>query len=260
MKLTIVEKGKKDIFVSLFQLLKNCSSAINIIFNDSDMYIQGMDKAHVCLFDIKIMSSWFDKYEKASDDCSNICIPTPIVHNILSIAQESQSIVIYYEGQNLETINIDLLNEKNVKGEVDKFFKVPLVDLENELLSIPDTEYDAEITMNSKKVSEIITQLLMFGDIMNIKCSEESIYMGATGQNGDMHVSIPIDDLSEFSINEGDMIDLSFGLNNICKMCMTTKLSSDIKFSISKELPMKIEYDLGSDSHVTFFVAPKMTD
>jgi hypothetical protein len=43
-------------------------------------------------------------------------------------------------------------------------------------------------------------------------------------------------------------------------MCITNKLSTDIDFSLSNECPLKINYDLGDDSNLVFFIAPKMND
>jgi len=98
-----------------------------------------------------------------------------------------------------------------------------------------------------------------FGDDINIKCSDEGINLITTGVMGEMLVNIPIDDLSEYSINEGDDIDLNYSLVYIHKMCITNKLSSEIQFSISKEFPMKIKYDLGDNSIIEFYIAPKST-
>lgn len=258
MRLSIVEKGKKDIFISLFQLLKNCTNIINIMFNEGDMYIQGMDKSHVCLFDLKIVSDWFAEYEV--EKAQNICVDAGIFHNVLSINQEQHKIVMYYEEEK-DQFNIDLLNKNAGKaGDFDKYFKIPLMELETELLGIPDTEYDAEFSMPAKKIQEITTQLMVFGDIMNIECSEEKITLGSSGVNGEMNVNIPIDDLSEYSISEGETVAISYSLNYIHKMCLTTKISGEIGFSVSKDYPMKIHYDLGQKSHLMLYIAPKVCD
>ena len=63
MKILISDKKKKDVFVSLFQILKNCSSTISLTFTSEKIHIQGMDKSHVCLFDATINSEWFNEYE-----------------------------------------------------------------------------------------------------------------------------------------------------------------------------------------------------
>lgn len=259
MKLTITEKGKKDIFISLFQLLKNCTNIINIMFHEGDMYIQGMDKSHVCLFDIKILTAWFGTYEVAK--AQNICVDSNIFHNVLSMTQEHHKMVIYFDDAvEPDQLNIDLLNKNEGGKDFDKYFKIPLTELEVDILQIPDTEYDADFSILSKKMHEITSQLMFFGDTMNIECSEDNIILGSSGVNGKMNVNIPIDDLSEYSISEGEKVRVSYSLNYIHKMCLTTKISNEIYFSISDKLPIKIKYDLGASSYLVFYIAPKMND
>jgi proliferating cell nuclear antigen PCNA len=262
MKLIIIEKSKKDRFISIFQLLKNCSSMIRIIFNDNDMYIQGMDKSHICLFDINIMSSWFDTYTKDPNDISTISIDTHILHNVLSMTQEQHSLTLHYEGDP-DTISIDLINTSivpNTKNDFNKYFKLPLSDLDSDILDVPDVDYEAEFSINAKKINEIMGQLLQFGDTMNITCSEEKISLMATGECGEMLVNIPVDDLSEYAISEGEIIELSYSLTYVQKMCITHKLSNEIEFAVSANYPMKIKYDLGENSRVIFYIAPKIKE
>ena len=223
-----------------------------------------MDKAHVCLFDIRIQSNWFQTYDIKNENeesvLNTVCVDSHIFYNILSMTQDQHSILVWYnEDDNNENIHVDLENT-NSNGDFNKYFTIPLADLSLELLAIPDVEYDAEFSIHSKKMCEITSQLLIFGDIMNIHCSEEKINICSKGVSGEMMVNIPIDDLSEYSISEGETMNLSYSLNYLSKMCMTTKLSNEIGFSISAEYPMKIRYDLGDESHVMFFIAPRIED
>ena len=43
-------------------------------------------------------------------------------------------------------------------------------------------------------------------------------------------------------------------------MCITNKLSNEIEFSLSNDSPMKINYNLGNDSSLMFYIAPKLSD
>ena len=254
MLLSITEKSKRDVFVSLFQLLKSASSTVTIIFLEDHIYIQGMDSSHVCLFDAKIYNVWFDKYEILDSDTKNVCVNTQIFHTILSMSQEQDEISLHYDGD-ADSLEIDLTN---AKGEFNKYFKIPLIDMESDLLEIPGVEYDVEFSIKSKKMSELISQLATFGDVIDVKCSEEKIDLASNGDGGQMLVNIPIDDLSEFSISEGDVVEASYSLNYINKMCITTKLSSEIEISISANMPLKIKYNLGNNSEISFFIAPKV--
>ena len=256
MKITISNKNKKDLFVALFQILKSCTSIVRVKFEQDKMYIQGMDKSHICLFDLNIQKIWFDDYD--IDEENTVCFDTNIFHLILSSKQESHNIIIRYDQD--DSINIDLISQEHLKGEFDKHFKIPLADNEYQEMNINETDYDAEFSIASKKICEITSQMLSFGNDINIKCSEERIDLITDGIAGEMLVNIPINDLNEYSIVEGDVIDLKYSLNYITKMCLTNKLSNEVEFFISAEYPMKIKYDLGDDSSLVFFIAPKISD
>jgi proliferating cell nuclear antigen PCNA len=150
-------------------------------------------------------------------------------------------------------------NDKENK-QFKKFFKVPLTENDYSELNIPVTEYDAEFSLSSKHIDDIFTQLNLFGNDIIVKCSEENIYLTTNGVTGEMRVEIPIDDVSSYSIVEGEEIELTYSLIYLNKMCITNKLSEEVEFSLSSEFPMKILYPLGEDSSISFYMAPKISD
>ena len=262
MKIQISDKKKKEAFVSLFQILKNCSSLITTKINSESLHIQGMDKSHVCLFDAKINSTWFSSFEINKD--VNLSFDSSVFYSIISSKSDSQDLIITMEDDNEDTILIQFIpQEKESKKGHDcfkKFFKMPLTEYEYDEMAIPVVEYDAEFSLSSKQISEMFSQLSNFGNDIIIKCSEEEISLTTNGITGEMRVDIPIDDLSGYSIIEGKEIVLTYSLSYINKMCITSKLSNDIEFSLSNNCPMKISYDLGDNSLLQFFMAPKMNE
>ena len=108
MKLVISDKRKKEMFVALFQILKGCTNLISMMVSDDHIFMQGMDKAHVCLFDIKIMGTWFSHFEVNFGDSKNICFDSSTLHTILNIATDDHSISISYQGD-ADKLSIDLI-------------------------------------------------------------------------------------------------------------------------------------------------------
>jgi proliferating cell nuclear antigen PCNA len=260
MKLTI-NNNKKDTLIALFQIIKNSTCFCNMMFKDKYIHIQGMDKTHVCLFNVVISNGWFDEYERnIEEDSDNICFDSSIFHSIISSKNDSNILKIHFEG-NADYLNIDLIsdnkNKNKIKGDFDKHFKIPLTEFDYDVMELPDVEYDADFCINSKKICEITSQMLQFGNELNVICDEEKIHLITKGINGEMLVNIPIEDLDEYSIVEGEQLDLLYSLTYIDKLCLTNKLSQTINFSISKDFPMKISYDLGDNSNVIFYIAPK---
>lgn len=255
MKFTITDKKKKELFNSIFHLFKNSSSQINLTFNTDYLHIQGMDKSHICLFDLNLYDEWFDLYEV--DKKYDICFDTSIFYSMISIKNDEQSLVIKLEKD--DTLEIELINNEKL-GDYNKYFTLNLIEYEYEEMKIPTTEYDAEFTLPSKKITDVFSQLSNFGDDINISCSEEKVEFKTKGTTSDMRVKIAIDDMISYSVVEGEIVNLNYSLQYISKMCITNKLSANIDFSISNQCPMKINYDLGNKSSLIFYIAPKIAD
>lgn len=263
MKIAITNKEKIDMFIAMFQLLKSCTSAVTLRFDADKLYIQGMDKAHVCLFDINIQSNWFNKYDMGSGliEETELAVDCNCINAIISRIQDGNILELEYDGEsNPDKLDINLINDKDVKGDYNRYFRIPLLDLENELLDIPTVDYDAELTLSCKQLIDLTSQLIIFGDDLNIKCSEELLELSANGDMGEMKVNIDIDDLKEFAICEGEQINLAYSLNYVHKMCLTNKLVPNVELSFSATYPMRIKYDLGAESSIMFFLAPKVTE
>ena len=135
-----------------------------------------------------------------------------------------------------------------------------LLEYEYDELNIPSTDFDAEFSLPSKRVTDMLSQLNNFGDDINIQCFDDCVDFKAKGNSGEMRVNIPVDDMVSYGVVEGEEIYLTYSLLYINKMCMTNKLSTNVDFNVSKECPMKICYDLGDDSSLVFYIAPKMCD
>jgi proliferating cell nuclear antigen len=225
------------------------------MFDTNNLHIQGMDKSHVCLFDLNLNKQWFTSYEVDSKE--NICFDSSIFHSIISTKCDEQSLIIKKNSD--DNLAIELIN--NTKNtDYNKFFTMPLLEYEYDERSIPTTEYDAELSLPSKKVTDMLSQLSNFGDDININCSEECVDFKTNGASGQMRVNIPIDDMSSYAVVEDEEVNLTYSLIYISKMCVTNKLSDDIDFSLSNECPMKINYNLGDDSSLIFYIAPKLSD
>ena len=276
MRLSIENKSKMEMFVALFQLLKNWGSYLNLHFEKTRLYIQSMDKSHICLSSITISSQWFSSYQ--IEDATNISLDSTNFAIMMSYALKHNKMEINFEDEvdpdklfiNLSSNSESSFVEPNVKpkgkkvkevqNKFDHFFELGLIDVEQDTLGIPEVEYDVDFTMKSENFSELINELMVFGSNLNIICSEEVLEFNASGDTGKLKVNIPIDDLNEYAIAEGEIVDISYSLNHIGKMCLSTKLGQNVSLSISSEYPMAIKYDLGDDSSVAFYIAPKIAD
>ena len=276
MNIVINNLQKAETFAAIFQHIKLMTDNINIMFEKDRMYVQSMDSARVSIFEINIPSSWFDAYSHTTDRNISIGINSSILFKILNARDKNQVMQIDYdlEEEDKLFIHFSLLGQASTTtttsnsvsskmgdntSTFDKHFEVPLVDIESELLAIPTVDYSVEMALPSTYFANIVNQLKMFGDTMEIQCSEEKIVLYATSvENGKMCVEIKIDDLTAFSIVEGEELKLAFSLMYLHNICMYNKLAKDIELKFSANYPMRIDYDLGDGAKILYFLAPKM--
>lgn len=259
MKLSIENKSKLEMFVALFQLLKNWSSQLNLQFEPDQLYIQTMDKSHICLSNIVIKAAWFSEY--FVEEATNIAVDTGSFATMMNYAVKHNKVDIIFNQADKLFINLlSSTSETSSSTNFDHFFELPLMDVEQENLSIPTVDYDVEFSMDSKKFSDLISELMVFGPNLNIVCTEDLLEFNSSGDTGKLKVNIPIDSLNEFAISEGEKLDISYSLAHIGKMCLSSKLSGEIGVGISAEYPMSLKYSLGEQSSVAFFVAPKIAE
>jgi proliferating cell nuclear antigen PCNA len=259
MRLVIDNKPKLEIFVAIFQLLKNWSSNINIVVDTNKLSIQSIDKSHICLVDITITDKWFSIFNCSKNNLFSvdanhfaIIMNYALKHNTLEL--------IYNDENNIDKLFVNLLNGNDNKTTFDHLFEINLIDIVEDSLVIPKVDYDVEFTIEAKKIVETLTNLNTFGQDLNITCTETLVALTSQSDSTKLNVNIPVDDLDEYSITEDSDINVSFSLTHLCKMCLSVKITPVIHIGLSCEYPMLIKYDLGEDTIISFFIAPKITD
>ena len=253
MNICINDLHKAECFSAIFQNMKPLTDSINISFSDEQMYIQSMDSSHIALFEIIIPATWFCEYTKAGTTV--IGISTNILSRILNSRDKSQTIQILFSEDNSDVLNIEMRSkEKNI---FDKSFEVTLLDLESDIMQIPDIEYEAEMSIPSSKFAGIINQLKLFGDAIDIECSETNIRLCAKDSaEGKMSVNISIDDISYFAIDAGATLKMSYNLRCMYIICQFGKITETADLSIHMDHPLRINYNIGDGGMIRFFLAP----
>lgn len=277
MQIIIDNPVKFECFTTIFQHIRNFTEFVNIVFRPNGIYIQTMDNSHVSILELNIPKEWFSTYECDEDETLGINIS--ILHKILATKEKSQILnIVYDKDADSDKLQLHFMNgtlnaqeEKPAKKSkktalpetknYETHFEIPLVELQVEQMDIPQIEYQAEFSLASTNFSNIVNQLKMFGDTMDIECSEEKIvlYSHCT-ESGKMSVEINIDDLTEFSINEGEELKLSFSLSYLHHICAFNKLTKEIDIKLCDNYPLSASYHFGEEAKMKFYLAPKMDD
>ncbi len=257
MKFVLREPTKIDIFTNIFRGLYNVNQDVNFHFNKNNLYIQTMDTAQICLFELQLEDTWFDEYNVDDADDTIIGVNTMILHKILKCKEHEQTITFTYNG------TPDSLKIHFEGGQFEKIFYIPLMELNIDVLQVPNQSiWQADFELNSDIFQHLTSEFMLFGEDVKFHCSEELLSMTAEGDIGKYAVNINVDDLNEFSIDEDTTLNTKYSLKYFNIATGFVKISKQVSIYVSEELPLKINYSLGKDNenYVRFFLAPKVQD
>ena len=256
MKITISEPHKVAHFTAIFHNLKQFTDNIVIYFDADRLYIQGLDGCHCCLFECKLTSKWFDIYDyDAEKDQPFIGVNLGIFHKIIGTRHTDQTIELMVES---ESDNLSINFVGSAEDNLDRFFEICLIDIQSDLMELPEPETLVDLTMKTSKFQELISQMLMFNNEVLFSFGEDNIKLNASGNDGSMRTEIKFDDVQEYAIAEGTDLTQIYSLKYINMMCSFNKLNSELCMGFSESMPMHVKYNLDDDSYVSFYLAPKI--
>lgn len=272
MKFVISDKDKVCKFHCIMKNMKSLVNEVNFSISEYALYVQGMDTAHVGLFELKLERAWFDEFDNEIDSVLGInCEALSIIMNCHS---DGQSISFTYKDNKPL-----LIIEFKGKGH-DKKFELRLMDIETELMNIPETDYDADITMKSTEFNKLMAENILFAETLVIKLGEDdNIYMSASGDIGKIEVKIKEEDIVEYLLNDEVKMNHSYPLKYCLLYSKFTKINKNVSIHLMDNTPMKIMYDLSHwidedcdpqvvnddeesklNNYLGFYMAPKIDD
>ena len=256
MRFIVSDSNKVRAIVNIFRNLTGLVEDINLYFRAGGLYAQGMDSSHICLCELNIEADWFDNYTCDMDGVAGL--HSKFMYRLLDCWQEGQTITMTLNPQQGDKARIELTGT----GTIEKSFEFPLIDLDSQLLDVPDKDHQADITIQSTQFGVLIGQLSIFSDVVTFKCTQEDIHVTAAGDSGTMTARIQDDDIDEYAIEEEIDLSVSYSLPYVRKMCAFTRLNPLLYLHCSAGRPMKMNYPLDGQAngknYMRFFLAPRV--
>ena len=154
MNIQLTSPVKAETFATIFQHMKLFTDNINIMFESERMFIQGMDSARVSIFEITLPATWFDEYEHENQGTILIGISSSLLFRVLNTRDKSQNLIIKFDQENSDKLLVDFVGESKVA--FDKHFELPLMNIDEEMMVIPEIDYQAEFSLSSSNYSNMI--------------------------------------------------------------------------------------------------------
>ncbi|KAG6053081.1 hypothetical protein E4U17_005055 [Claviceps sp. LM77 group G4] len=239
--------------------IKDLVQDCNFDCNDSGIALQAMDNSHVALVSMMLKAEGFSPYRCDRNIALGVNLTS--LTKVLRAAQSDDNLTLKADDApdvlNLlfESVDRDRISEYDLK----------LMDIDQEHLGIPETEYAATISMPSAEFRRICTDLAAMSESVSIEASKDGIKFSCNGDIGNGSVTLrSVQDIEKpqnnIDIELTEPVTLVFSLKYLVNFCKASTLADHVKLCLSSEVPLLVEYILSGSSYLRFYLAPKIGD
>jgi len=243
----------------LIEATKELVDSANWDCSQEGISLQAMDSSHVSLVSMLLRADGFESLR--CDKNMNLGINMASMAKILKCASNDD--VITLEARD-ETDALTLKFE-SPKGDKNSEYEMKLMDIDAEHLGIPESTYDVVAKMPAAEFQRICRDLSSIGDSVVIGATKEGIEFRATGELGSGKTTLmqhedPDEEENEIAIDLQEPVELTFALRYLNFFTKATPLSSSVTLSMSKDVPLVVEYRIGDMGYIRYYLAPKIED
>lgn len=248
-----------DLLKKVVDAIKDLVQDCNFDCNDSGVALQAMDNSHVALVSMMLKAESFSPYR--CDRNLALGLNLASLTKVLRAAQGDDILTIKAEDA---PDSLNLLFESSENDRISEY-DLKLMDIDQEHLGIPDTEYSATISLPSAEFKRICVDLLALSESVSIEASKDGVKFLCSGDIGNGSVTLR----SHTNIEKPEMnveieltepVSLSFSLKYLVNFCKASALSKTVRLCLSNEVPLLVEYNLAGSSYLRFYLAPKIGD
>ncbi|KAI0874106.1 proliferating cell nuclear antigen [Hypoxylon argillaceum] len=245
----------KKVVDAIKDLVQDC----NFDCNDSGIALQAMDNSHVALVSMLLKAESFEPYR-----CDrNLALGVNLVSltKVLRALQNDDLVTLKAEDAP-DSLNITF--ESSTADRISEY-DLKLMDIDQEHLGIPDTEYAATVTMPSSEFKRICTDLQAMSESVTIEATKDGIKFSCNGDIGNGAVTLRnYQNVEKEHLNVDieltEPVSLTFSLKYLVNFCKAQPLSDRVKICLSNEVPLLVEYLITGTSYLRFYLAPKIGD
>lgn len=247
-------------------LLKRVLESVKDLVNDANFdcsstgfSLQAMDSSHVSLVALMLRSDGFEHFR--CDRTLSMGMNLTNMAKMLKCAGNDDIITMKAEDSgDTVTFMFESPSQERISD-----FELKLMDIDSEQLGIPDTDYSATIKMPSGEFQRICRDLSSIGDTVVVSVTKDGVKFSTTGDIGSANITVrqntAVDKQEDQTVIDlQEPVTLTFALRYLNSFAKATPLSPFVILSMSKELPIVVEYRIADMGHVKFYLAPKIED
>ena len=241
-----LELSDNSIFKNAFESISKIVDEVMCEMDSEGFRLTALDRSHITFVSLDLKAEVFDEYE-----CSipqKICIDTVEFMKILKRCKNNDILGLSID-DNTGSLVIDF------KGEVNRTFKIRLIDMEYESPMPPSIQPPSTVNMESSLLKDCLTDMELFGDNLYFSIDSDYFYADSTGEFGDSNF--------KYLHGESDIIGKvksKFSIAKLKDILSASKFSDVVELNIGDNMPLVLRFKLDTDDGLLMFLLAPMIE
>ena len=212
----------------------------NFRFNEKGVHFRAIDPSQVVLVDYFIEKSAFDAFDI---EPSFVGVNLSEMNKIISRALPDDRLILGLSESEMKI---------SFKGELERQFKLPLLDISEGELKLPETKYEAQVEINARLLKEALKDASLVSSSVVLKTKGDKFFVESRGSAGVLNISSA--QAKGVKVKSKEEVVSKYSLTYLQNIVKEANPDSTILLELKTDSPMKASYTIGK-SEIRFYLA-----
>ena len=248
----IIKTVQSSAFKCLVEALKDILTECNIEVDSTGLRIITMDLSHTVLVHLRLDQN-FEYFECRQRTV--IGVNVLYLFKLIRTMTSNDTLTLCVEENNLNVLHITIENgEKNTITN----YRLNLIDLNEDIIKIPETEFDSIITIPSNTFQKLCKDMVNIGDFVEIRSVNKQLIFSCRGEFAEQETIIgETADTNFENMDDQHITQGVFALKHLVMFTKCTNLSNSIQILFKNDYPLIVKYQVASLGFIKLCLAPK---
>lgn len=212
----------------------------NFRFNEKGMSFKAVDPSQVVLVDYFIDKSAFDVYDVE---------PTFIGVDLVELSR------VMGRAMPKDKLQMEITDSEilvRLEGDLTRSFKLPLIDVSESDIKLPEHRYDAVVTIPSRIFKEALKDAGLFSSSVVLRVKGNQFMVEARGSQGTLNTVSK--QTKGITVKAAKEVVAKYSLNFLMNLVKEADAEQEITLELRSDAPMRVSYKIGN-SQIQFYLA-----
>lgn len=236
-----------DVFKKSMEAIAVLIDEAELVVSSKGVELKATDPSQISMVDFSLPKSAFSKFDSVD---TRLGLDLDYLNQVLARAQSGDEL----------TLSVD---EKKAflsvgfKGNAERAFQVPLIDISTSEVPNPKIEFDAEILVSAGFLQNAFKDAALISSHVVLGCTDEKFFVKATSSKGNLNEEVKHNKTTLPELRVKKECKSMFPLDYLQDMLKAASSDSKVNLFIKANAPIRVSYLVG-DASINYFLAPRI--